>query len=1071
MNYVLNFCKITGKSRIFKRHFYLPLLKPQTPKDALRTFKITGKWLLGSKVQHYMPVLFNHRRKRSKSSKDYGKITHKLMKGYKYLTPVLDPNLESHQLLLNILKNKSGTGKFVYTIEDKKHNLVFSAELELAIRDGDIIDVLISHSSNKILLKLKDFKKVPIDLENFNLDEPMFNGEGQTSSEEEKFHHYGKFTMSLARIFEEKERELEEWELELMNIIERRKKQHGEGTIEWDDMVKEEIKNLNWKKFEKEAKQVIDTIFEEVEEEHIGMEVEDFEITKNVCDKIIENNALHLLPSMNEINDIVKNLGKAKPCIIGDTKKISGVKVILDNGKQLFVPGQMVKTDDGDVFVPGQTIENEFGLEYAPGITINLDGNPSLITGLIMAEENTQKPMFLPSESTITADGQLTFTTNPEERPKPIPKVEKTEKKSKKKKKKKKNKSENVNENLEAPKVINDTEIIIIEENLPVIEEPKPAIEEILNEIKLDDVAIDLIEETPSYLEETSFIDSKMGSMDNLTEDEYIPKDKETIEIKPIDDGMDDVIASVEEKKSDLQKKLEELRKITLPAGDDFVTYVTVDDANEIALKITDDEAKSYKLADILITLLRRASTFRERSKINMQNINNPIMLDSTVFITEADEKFFVANPNVKIALKSAAVAANDIFKKRPKDQALALSTMGDIIIDLLKDKNKILDEMCLLMNTPIDRNEISTSIFKELTQDIRENKVDLLKSFIDLCDKHEHIGMLDKVLDVLPDDNITTTAIKKLGKVDPELLYFVADNVEERINMVKTELAAMNLLEDSIIDAVKDFSNEKLQEFAILADKNALTDFVSEGIGVAKALGLQEVSESLNQILITTDLNIMTLDKSSLDLLKRLIIIRKLAERDYSCKTALERIRKNPDCGQTDPRIRQLVRESASLMLQPNPIKTSREIPLRLFRNENFLAIEDYLIRRNKGEHPILISRNGVQAVVPKEAARAVLAGRVPYLLIDESGVTNFKPMHMFNALKMSRNREKRYENYASVGGHEKLLDPESKKRQEKLYSPPKRSSAERYADRYNYSREPLPMTALYGASYRPRA
>lgn len=1007
MNYILSFCKITGASRIFKRNFYLPLLKPQTPKEALRTFKITGKWLLGSKVQHYMPVLFNHRRKRPKSSSDYGKITHKPMKGYTYLTPILDESIESHQLLLNILKTKPSNGKkFVYTVQDKKHNLVFNAELELAIRDGDIIDVLVSQSSNKILIKLKDFKKVPLELENCKLDEAMYNGEGATTPEEEKFHHYGKFTMSLARMFEEKERELDEWEMELVKIINKRKKQHGEGSIEFEEMVREGIRNLDWKKFEKDAKNVIDTIFEPVEEEHIGMEIDDFEITRDANLKILQHGSVDILPKMAEIPEVIRNMSKAVPWTISvedynEIRLLSGIKVRLPNGREIFVAGQMVKTDEGEVFVPGQTIENEFGLEYAPGITINLDGRPTLITGLIMSEESNGQPMFLPTDSTITADGQLTFTTNPEERPKP--KIEKE-----------------------------------VEE---IPEETAPEVEDTIQDI-MDEVIIDVPEKMSIDLYEESSEDISKSEDAILSEDEEI-KDDGHYEIH---DGMGVVIASVEEKKSSLQKKLEELRKLTVPVGDDYVTYISLDDAQEVAAKITDNKEKMHKLSDILLTLTRRASTFRDRNSVNIKNINNPVLVDSTVFLTEADEKFHSADPTIKIALKSALVAANDVFKKRPKDQVLALNTIGELIGDTLKGKEKLLEQLCLLMNTPVDRNEISSTVFKVLTQDIRENKVDILKNMINLAEKLESFSIMERMKEILADGDLMTSALKKLSKVSADVLYFVIDNVEEQIGTVKTEIGARHLLECSVVEAVKEFSEEKLQEFAILSSKDEVKDFISEGVGLAQVLGLQEVSENLENLLSNQhDINLFGADNACLDLLKRLIIMRKLAERDYSSKTALQRIRKNQESnGRIDPRIRELVVESGALLRQTKPLKTSKEIPLRLFRTENFLAIEDLLVRRNRLEQPILISRNGIQAVVPREAARGVLAGRVPYVLIDENGCTYFKPMHMFNALKIGKNRGKRYENYASIGGHERVLDTEGKQRKEAVYTPARRSPSE---------------------------
>ncbi|KAJ8940611.1 hypothetical protein NQ314_010650 [Rhamnusium bicolor] len=239
VNYVLSFCKITGASKIFTRNFYLPLLKPLTPREALRTLRITGKWLLGAKIQHYIPVLLNHTQRRSKGSKNYGKNEHDVSKmdDYTYMTPVFDPENESHKILLKILESKSNTGVFVYTVEDKKYNIVLQAQFEVAIRDGDIIDVLVSQKNDKIIGT-----------------EQLYCGEGATSPEEEKFHHHGKYTMSLAKIFEDKETREEKWEAELKKIMKRKKKHKWENSKAYKEMMKRNMKNMNWKKFEEDAK-------------------------------------------------------------------------------------------------------------------------------------------------------------------------------------------------------------------------------------------------------------------------------------------------------------------------------------------------------------------------------------------------------------------------------------------------------------------------------------------------------------------------------------------------------------------------------------------------------------------------------------------------------------------------------------------------------------------------------------------------------------------------------------------------------------------------------------------------
>lgn len=66
----------------------------------------------------------------------------------------------------------------------------------------------------------------------------------------------------------------------------------------------------------------------------------------------------------------------------------------------------------------------------------------------------------------------------------------------------------------------------------------------------------------------------------------------------------------------------------------------------------------------------------------------------------------------------------------------------------------------------------------------------------------------------------------------------------------------------------------------------------------------------------------------------------------------------------------------------------------------------------------------------MPPEATRDVLSGRVPYLLVEDEGVTLFKPVHLFAALKLRKETVERLEDYSCLGAHERLIDKRPKKR-----------------------------------------
>ncbi|KAL3286776.1 hypothetical protein HHI36_001271 [Cryptolaemus montrouzieri] len=692
VNFVLSFCRITAASKIFSRNFYLPLLKPLTPREAFRTFRITGKWLLGSKIQRYIPVLLNHKKKRSKFVKNYGKLKHDEMKDYSYMAPILDSENETQKILWDILEKKNGNGVFVYTVEDKKLNIVLQAQLEYAVRDGDVIDILVSQKTDKVIIKLKDFKKVPVELDFFDVKEPIFYGEGATTEADEKLHHYGKYTMSLAKIFEDKERQEEEWEIMLKRIIKRRKRHAAEKRKEYKALVKENLKKLDWDQFEEDAKKVVENINELGQEKPIDMEIDNLEKTLHVNDFFSRNDALmNKLPTMAEISDVLKNMPNAhlhelifeedyQDDFANALTKISGVRVILTSGKEVFISGQMVHTDDGEVFVPGQTVSTEHGLEYVPGFTVNIDGRPSLINGLIMAQKEND-PMFLPTQSAITAEGQLTFALVDEERPPPPTEEHIRLRKERRIKLQQKNA---ISENLENTV----TEEMNGEPNeYTETEEPKSDMKEKEGEYEEEDEAIILlINETD--LIETDNSDTDSASLELDYEAIKLKQEKDRSELEELkkillEDGMDRLVSDLEEKKSKLQERLDELRKLTKESERPLISYVTERDASEMASKITQDKEVINRLVDILLTIIRKTAAIRDKNSIHPENIVDTHLLlnDEGIF----SEKYHKSSKSLKIFLKSLIVAANRVFKERPKDQLLALETVGEIFVDTVE--------------------------------------------------------------------------------------------------------------------------------------------------------------------------------------------------------------------------------------------------------------------------------------------------------------------------------------------------------------------------------------------------
>lgn len=401
---------------MFQRNFYLPLLKPLSPKDALRRHIITGKNVL-SRTEHYIPVLEEygaHKQRRRYTPKGLGKKRQRMKSNKKYVMPFFDEDMEGHSRLMAKLGKKSrGRGQcYTYDVPDKNCCLVISHQMERAIRDKEIVDVLMALRSEKIVVILSDGSKVTLPLVSYDGHAPFYRGDGWSRKEREEFHHHGKETFSVARLFEAKESGVEEWELEMMRMASKRKKKHkGEGTADWKAMMAAAADNIDWDKFEEDAKQMVEESHDPVDDDPIAMAVDDMDKTTNVNEKLKNagEDILKLLPTMPEIPEIIGIIKDEGDLM--EIANVSGMKVSLKSDKvDRFVPGQMVTSEEGDLFVPGQTVINEDGsTEYTPGFTVMLDDEPTLIPGLVMGDD-PNKAVFLPGESTITASGELQFT-------------------------------------------------------------------------------------------------------------------------------------------------------------------------------------------------------------------------------------------------------------------------------------------------------------------------------------------------------------------------------------------------------------------------------------------------------------------------------------------------------------------------------------------------------------------------------------------------------------------------------------------------------------------------------------
>ena len=176
----MSFCLITGRARSLPKPNFFPIIPPISPADARRLCRITGKRM---DTHNYLPLLEVGKRpecvkcaitgKKQPAAPEVGSqkaglINHLIRNDYKYVTPILRKDVveqgdakafEDLQKVLKRLKKGLGAEEkdrmYVYMLPGLLCGLIVPAEVEEAIRLGEMESVSLSKSCDKAVFKSK----------------------------------------------------------------------------------------------------------------------------------------------------------------------------------------------------------------------------------------------------------------------------------------------------------------------------------------------------------------------------------------------------------------------------------------------------------------------------------------------------------------------------------------------------------------------------------------------------------------------------------------------------------------------------------------------------------------------------------------------------------------------------------------------------------------------------------------------------------------------------------------------------------------------------------------------------
>ncbi|XP_045498877.1 obscurin isoform X7 [Colias croceus] len=674
---------------------------------------------------------------------------------------------------------------------------------------------------------------------------------------------------------------------------------------------------------------------------------------------------------------------------------VPGQIVFTENGEQ-FVPGQVVDTSDGPKFVPGQVVNTKNGPKFVPGQTIHTIDGPRFVPGQII--ETKAGPTFIPGQVISTDEGSRFVpgqVVDTEEGPRFVP-----------------------------GRVIETDDNGVTFVPGQIVQTPEG----------LKFVAPDLVEgdeglefSVQSFLvtpEELKLLKVKTNPNDTTSTKGELTID--TNMLRQLSEAGMSIGRQVPAELPAINVILNETKNAE--ALKEFVSDFGLKDT--VANQLMDVIKSIIEMSGHLKSEIQQSQTkngvrtFNQTGKL--QKSRSQEKLDSEQIASEEKIHEEHIKNSIAAAVLAALVTAEQfagINENNGKEKYHRILKSIDTIL------GKSIDEdFVTAMYNILQKEDEKGILCEEILENTTQPKIELIKIAVNsTLSKHSltETEIIEKFSDFLKSENeVLGPAFKNITKGDSNLLQHVLGRITDSISFVKTDQDAAESLQKAIVSAVQESSAGELQSMLQNTDKKDLKELILQSIGLARVLGMSDVAKSLLS-LVNDDLSLSKIegDETSMNILKRLTVMRKLAEQTPDLQATLLKLEKNPELARSDPKMRELVRESAALMIIPeeSPLMTSDDVPLSLLQPENSLAMEDFLFQRKKCPGALLIMKRGLQAVVPREASRAVLTGEVAYSVLDENGIRHFEPLHVFSALNLSKPIAHRFSMYSCPIADEK--------------------------------------------------
>lgn len=287
---------------------------------------------------------------------------------------------------------------------------------------------------------------------------------------------------------------------------------------------------------------------------------------------------------------------------------------------------------------------------------------------------------------------------------------------------------------------------------------------------------------------------------------------------------------------------------------------------------------------------------------------------------------------------------------------------------------------------------------------------------------------VIEQFCDMVEDYDVSS-AFSAMTKNNPQLMLNVLNAIQTG-DVSNPNMPIKELIQKAIIAAVNEENNRKIDDLLTSQDASHVETVLNEALLLAKVLGLNSEAMTLLSAIDKASKSgvagTIELDEAAKSVVRRVCVMRQLAEVDPDYFDALELLNQSPRQAVKDEIVRELVRKSGLISIdapKKQTIESSNDIPMSLLADDNVLAMEDFMLRNGTGSRAFLIIKDGIQCVVPREKSHDVLTGKCAYTVLDENGIRHFEPLHVMSALKMNTaTQHHRFSIYANDSAIEEI-------------------------------------------------